>query len=139
MKVNYFRYASRETYFDTLVKLKQAIKVKRPRKLASQVVLLHNNAQPHTAALTQSLLKDFKRGHIPPPSILPGHCSFQLPYISGLKKDLGGRQFVHKESLKKVVIDYFAKQDDAWYAAGIEKLIPGYDKCLEKYGDYVEK
>ena len=48
-----------ETYCETLKKLRRAIQNKRRGMLTSGLVLLHDNARPHTAARTQALLQKF--------------------------------------------------------------------------------
>jgi len=49
-----------ETYCETLKKLQRAIENKRRGMLTLGVVLLHDNASPHTAARTQALLQKFR-------------------------------------------------------------------------------
>ncbi len=51
---------SRDTYFDTLNNLWNAIKSKCPDLLSRKLCLLHDNAKYHTAYLIKFLLKDFK-------------------------------------------------------------------------------
>ncbi len=47
-------------YCETLLKLRNALKSKRPGKLSRGVILLHDNARPHTANLTKGCLQKFK-------------------------------------------------------------------------------
>ncbi|GBM18588.1 hypothetical protein AVEN_37238-1 [Araneus ventricosus] len=49
-----------EVYCRTLKKLKRAIQNKRRGLLSSGVVLLHDNARPHTAVRTGEVLRKFK-------------------------------------------------------------------------------
>ncbi len=65
------RTVTADTYFDILMHLRQAIKEKRRRLLLDGLVLMHDNAQPHTAMLTTSLLVDFKWGVFPQPPYAP--------------------------------------------------------------------
>ncbi len=53
------------------MRLRQAIKEKRCGLLLEDVVLMCDNAQPHTATLTTSLLADFKWDVFPRPSYSP--------------------------------------------------------------------
>jgi transposase len=48
-----------EVYCETLKKLHRAIRNKRCGMLTSGVVLLHQNAGPHTVACTRALLEHF--------------------------------------------------------------------------------
>jgi hypothetical protein len=34
---------------------------------------------------------------------------------------------------------WFASQEASFYDAGIQKLVPRYDKCLKNGGNYVKK
>jgi len=46
-----------EVYCETLNKLRRSIQNKWHRMLAKGIVLLHNNARPHTVACTNALMK----------------------------------------------------------------------------------
>jgi histone-lysine N-methyltransferase SETMAR len=48
-----------QVYCETLKELRRAIQKERRGRLTSGVVLLHDNARPHTAARTQALLVHF--------------------------------------------------------------------------------
>jgi hypothetical protein len=59
-------------YCETLTKQRRAIQNKRRGMLTRGVVLLHDNARPHTAAQTQALIMSFgweqmNHTHTPPP------------------------------------------------------------------------
>jgi hypothetical protein len=54
-----------------------------------------------------------------------------------LKTFLGGRRFHDK--VKEAINMWFALQAASFYDAGIQKLVPCYDKCLNNGGKYVEK
>jgi hypothetical protein len=55
-----------------------------------------------------------------------------------LKTFFGGRLFDDDE-FKKAVITWFASQAASFNVAGIQKLVPRSDKCLNNGGIYVEK
>jgi hypothetical protein len=55
-----------------------------------------------------------------------------------LKSFLGGRQ-LHDDEVKEAVNTWFVSQAAFFYDAGIQKLVPRYDKCLNNGGNYVEK
>jgi hypothetical protein len=56
-----------------------------------------------------------------------------------LKTFLGGRWFHDDNGVKEAVNTWFASQAASFYDAGIQKLVPRYDKCLDNGGNYVEK
>ncbi len=44
-----------------------------------------------------------------------------------------------EEDLQRAVVEFFAKQDDEWYSAGIHKLVSHCNKGFDEQGNYVEK
>jgi histone-lysine N-methyltransferase SETMAR len=56
-----------------------------------------------------------------------------------LKTFLVGRWFHNENKVKEAVYTWFASQAESFYDAGIQKLVPYYDKCLKNGGNYVEK
>ncbi len=52
---------------------------------------------------------------------------------------MGGKKFLSDQEVKSVVNSYLTKLNKSFYRTGIEKLVQRYDKCLNLYGDYVEK
>ncbi len=62
-----------------------AIKSKRPGKLSKKVAYLHDNGDPHTAKITQCLLKQVK-WDFQIPTILNRSGDVQLPPFSLVKK-----------------------------------------------------
>jgi hypothetical protein len=55
-----------------------------------------------------------------------------------LKTFLDGRRF-HDHEVKEAVKTWPASQVASFYNAGIQKLMPFYDKCLNNGGNYVKK
>jgi histone-lysine N-methyltransferase SETMAR len=56
-----------------------------------------------------------------------------------LKTFLSGWRFHDDKKVKKAVNTWFELQAASFYNAGIQKLVPRYDKCLNNGGNYVEK
>jgi hypothetical protein len=55
-----------------------------------------------------------------------------------LKKHLGGRRFTTDE-VQQAVTSWLQALDTDFFYAGRDALVYQWDKCLGKYGDYVEK
>jgi hypothetical protein len=55
-----------------------------------------------------------------------------------LKTFFGGRRCHYENDIKEAVNTWFASQAASFYYAGIQKLVPRYDKCLNIGGNYVE-
>ncbi|GBN42142.1 hypothetical protein AVEN_247289-1 [Araneus ventricosus] len=61
-------------YGQTLRKLQKAIQNKRRGMLTEEILLLHDNARPHTAAQTRALLDSFGWEVLDHPSLQPRPC-----------------------------------------------------------------
>ena len=126
-------------YFETLKKLRRAIQNKRRGMLSATILLLHNNARPHSAAHTQDLVTSFKceqMDHTPySPDLSPSDYHLFLQ----LKKFLGSKRFDDDDDLKDAVQKWLTSQAAAFYEEGIQKLVPCYYKCLNNGGECVGK
>jgi len=128
-----------ETYCQILKDLRASLYRKRPGLKAETVFLIHDNARPHTSALTQNLLTQFKWEIFKHPPYSPDCAPSDFWLFPKLKQALGGKKFKTDAEVKLAVNDFFRKQSPEFYAMGIEKLVPRYNKCLDLGGEYVEK
>ncbi|KAJ4426673.1 hypothetical protein ANN_26471 [Periplaneta americana] len=126
-------------YCETLRKLRRAIQNKRRGMLSRGVVLLHDNARPHTAASTRELLDQFGWEIFDHPPYSPELAPSDFHLFTKLKDFLGGTRFGSDEELKKTVNTWLNELAAEEYNTGILKLVNRYDKCLNVGGDYVEK
>ncbi|GBL68652.1 Histone-lysine N-methyltransferase SETMAR [Araneus ventricosus] len=107
--------------------------------LSGGIVLLHDNARPHTAAATQELLDQFgcEIFDHPPYSWDLAPSDFHL--FLKLREFLGGKRFGGDEELENAVTTWLNELAAEDYDMGILKIVDRYDKCLNVGGDYVEK
>jgi len=56
-----------------------------------------------------------------------------------LKQHISGERFPDDEAVERAVCVWFQQQTKEFYAAGFQGLVKWWDKCLNLYGDYVEK
>ncbi len=56
-----------------------------------------------------------------------------------MKEAFGGQRFDTTEEICAAVTSYYKHLDGTHYILGIQKLAMRYEKCLERYGNYVEK
>jgi hypothetical protein len=97
--------------------------------------MLHDNAFPHIAAATQDLITTFGWEQFNHPPYSPDLVPSDFHVFLHLKTFLSGQQF-HDDEVKEAVNTWFASQAATFYNAGIQKLVPRYDKCLNKGGNY---
>ncbi|GFV32291.1 histone-lysine N-methyltransferase SETMAR [Trichonephila clavipes] len=126
-------------YCATLTKLRHAIQNKRRGLLTSGVLLLHDNARPHSAINTQNLIRSFGWEQIDHPPYSPDLAPSDFHLFLYLKEFFGGKRFDTADEVKEEIQDLLSSQAADVYDLGIQKLVERYDKCLNKYGEYVEK
>ncbi len=72
-------------------------------------------------------------------------CVFSIPRTFRLflfplpKADVGAKRFAQTVDVEAYTRKFFTKFDTLQYALGIHKFIHQYDKCLNVYGNYIEK
>jgi hypothetical protein len=107
--------------------------------LTSSVVLLHDNAHPHTAAHTRALLVHFNWELFVNTPYSPDLTLSNDHLFTFLKNWLGSQRFNNNEELMEGIKTRLSSQAADFLDTGIQKLIPRSDKCLNSGGDYVEK
>jgi hypothetical protein len=68
-------------------------------------------------------------------SIIPPYSPDLAPSDLHLKTFLGSRRFHDDDEVKEAINMWFASQVASFYNAGIQKLVPHYDKCLNIGGN----
>jgi hypothetical protein len=59
--------------------------------------------------------------------------------IIGPLKHLSGERFPYDDAVERAVHVWFRQQPQEFYAAVFQGLVKWWDKCLNLYGDYIEK
>src|SRR5215469_14665871 len=106
--------------------------------LSRGVVMIHDNARPHTAAATQNLIT-FGWEQFDPPPYSPDLAPSDFHLFLHLKSFLAGQRFHDDNEVKEAVTTCFASQAASFYDEGIQKLVQRYERCLNNGGNYVEK
>jgi histone-lysine N-methyltransferase SETMAR len=101
--------------------------------------MFHDNARPHTAAAMQDLITTFGWEQFDHPPYSPYLAPSDFHEFLHLKTFLGGRRFHDDNEVKEAVNTWFALQAASFYNAGIQKLVPCYNNCLNNGGNYVKK
>jgi [histone H3]-lysine36 N-dimethyltransferase SETMAR len=126
-------------YCDTLIKLRRAIQNKRRGLLSTGIVLLHDNARPHTADRTVQLLQKFHWEIFDHAPYSPNLAPSDYHLFMHLKKWLASQRFETDDELQTGVNEWFKTLAADFFDTGIKNLVPRYQKCVEVNGDYVEK
>ena len=127
------------TYCETLNKLKEAIRRKRPGRLREGVVLLHDNATPHTANMTKQWLQHFGWEILPHPPYSPDLAPLDFHLFGHLKRHLSGVRFDTDEEVVADVKGWLRSLDTQFFKDGMLALLHRWQKCLDVNGDCFEK
>ncbi|GBN45965.1 Histone-lysine N-methyltransferase SETMAR [Araneus ventricosus] len=107
--------------------------------LTDGILLLHDNARPHTAAQTRALLASFGWEVLDHHPYSPDLATSDFHLFCHLKHHLGGNHYNDDERVKTAVTSWLLEQATSFYEEGIQNLVVRYDKCLNKLGSFVEK
>ena len=125
-------------YASLLHKLRDAIK-KRRGMLSRGVLLLHDNAPVHTAAVAKAAVKECGFEEIEHPPYSPDLALHDYYLFSKLKKDLRGKKFDGDEEVKTAVMEHFTDKEPEYILKGIELLAHRRENYVEIKGDYIGK
>jgi len=107
--------------------------------LITTILLLHDNARPHSAPQTQDLITSIRWEQRDHPSYSPDLSPSDFHLFLHLKNFLGVKRFDDDDDLNDAVQKWLTSQAAALYEEGIQKRVPRHDKCLNNGGEYVEK
>jgi histone-lysine N-methyltransferase SETMAR len=111
--------------------LKPAICSKRIGRLSEGVLLLHNNAHPHTVAHTFETLRKLKWEVTEHPGHSPDLAPSDFHLFGQLKEALGGRRF-RCDNMKNSAHQWLCAQPKDFYYDGIKKLVGCWKNVLKK-------
>jgi len=119
--------------------LNSAIGSKRRGRLSKRVLLLHNNARPHTAAHTVDTLRALKFEVLKHPPYRPASAPWDFHLFGPMKEHLRGQKFADDNEVTEAVQSWSKATPKSFFLEGIRKLVDRWTKCIAKQGDYVEK
>jgi histone-lysine N-methyltransferase SETMAR len=96
-------------------------------------------ARPHSANQTTATLRSFKWEVLQHPPYSPDLAPSDFHLFGPLKHHLSGERFPDDDTVERAVRAWCRQQPKEFYAADFQGLVKRWDKCLNLYGDYVEK
>lgn len=126
-----------DTYESSLKTLNEKLRTQRPNK--KKIILLHDNARPHTAKKIKKLISDLKWELLEHPPYSPDLSPSDYFLFSPLKNYLRGIRYPNSEELEFSIRNWFEKQSLDFFEKGIYKLPERWKSCISKEGDYFEK
>ena len=123
-------------YIETIKNLRR--RVCRVRGSTSQILLLHDDARPHTACTTIDALETLKFEVLSHPPYSPDLAPSDFHFCPHLKRDLKRTHFTSDDEVKQAVTS-IKRRTPEFFIDGMRKLVLRWGKCIEQQGDYVEK
>lgn len=125
-----------QLYSSQLERLNEKIEEKRPD--LKKVILLHDNARPHTAKLTRSTIHSLNWELLPHPPYSPDLAPTDYHLFRSMQHSLDGEHFHDDEDLKKWLQNYFDSKPKIFYERGIRQLPTKWAKIIENNGNYFD-
>ncbi|GFW65311.1 uncharacterized protein TNCV_395771 [Trichonephila clavipes] len=72
-------------------------------------------------------------------ALIPNLAPSDFHLVPGMKNWLAAQRFDDDKELRVCVTDWLRSQAAEFYDKGILKLAHRYEKCINLFGDYVEK
>jgi histone-lysine N-methyltransferase SETMAR len=108
--------------------LKPKLRIKRRGLLSKGVVILHDNACPHSSAHTVDTLQKLHFEVLKHPPYSPDLAPSNFHLFGPLKAALRGRRFTSDEEVKTATHSWLAAQPKTFFNKGILKLADRWTK-----------
>jgi [histone H3]-lysine36 N-dimethyltransferase SETMAR len=128
-----------DRYVHSLELPQKELRKSRPGKLQSRILLLQDNARPHTAKTTLAAIRQKKWELLPHPPYSPDLAPSDYWLFGPMKDSLRGQRYETEKALMADLRKWIQAQSKDWFAAGLRKLPERWHKCIEEHGGYVEK
>ena len=127
-------------YFsEVMANLHNAVRYKRPGKLALRPLLLIDNAPAHSSEIGRAAIRNAKFVQLDHPAYSPDLAPSDFFLFRDLKKYLRGQRFGTREELIAQTENWFDKRPSDYYESGLKMLPVRWNKCFVNNGAYFEK
>jgi histone-lysine N-methyltransferase SETMAR len=129
-----------ERYSTQLTRLSQNLDRMRPWKGKGPrpVYLLHDNARPHIAKMTQQTLMNLNWNVLPHPAYSPDLAPTDYHLFRSLEHSISGKTFKNAVEVRKNVGDFFDSKNEQWFRDGIHQLSDRWKTVVENEGNYFQ-
>jgi histone-lysine N-methyltransferase SETMAR len=107
--------------------------------LSKGVVFLRDNARPHIAARTNTLIKFFNWESFDHPPYRPDLAPVDYSLFTNMKVWLATQRFNTNQELMDGFSNWLHNLAAPFFDGGLQKLVSLYDKCLNVDGNYLKK
>jgi hypothetical protein len=120
-------------------KLRKRMRIVRSNRIMKDVLLLHDNARPHTSLRTREAIAKMLWNVLPRPAhsphLTPSDCHLFRP----VKDALRGCHFADDKELRQSFRDVHRSRGWEFYSISIQRLTQCWKTCVENDGNFVQK
>lgn len=129
-----------ERYCQQLQLLSEQIVQQRPYSGHGRrpIILLHDNARPHTAIMTRNALKELKWEILPHPAYSPDIAPSDYHMFRSMQHGLSGTHFRNQHEVVNWVDQWIASKDQTFFQRGIATLPERWSKVVQSEGNYFQ-
>lgn len=132
------RTITANVYCQQLDRLMCALVSKRPALVNRKgVILLHDNARPHTALATQKKIKEFGWEVIDHPPYSPDIAPSDYHLFRSLQNYLSGKNFDSRLAIEMAIDSFFGSKSEDFFRSGIMALPNRWQRVIENNGHYI--
>ena len=126
-----------QLYSEQLERLAEAIQEGDPNR-RHKVILLHDNARPHTAKITKAKLQELGFEILSHPPYSPDLAPSDFHLFRSLANVLMGQIFEDEDELESWLDEWIAGKSADFFKRGIEKLPERWEEVINSGGEYIE-
>jgi histone-lysine N-methyltransferase SETMAR len=120
-----------DLYIQTLKKLQKHLRRVQPHKNVFEILLQHNNAQPHTSLKTQEAITKLGWTVLPHAPYIPDLAPSDFHLFEALKDAIRGKRFGSDDKVTEEEKKWLRVQDSDWHKTGIHALVSHWRKAVK--------
>lgn len=127
-----------EVYCKQLERVQEALIKKHPALVnRKKVVLLHDNARPHVAKVTQKKIQELGWEVLPHPAYSPDLAPTDYHLFRSMQHHLAGKHYKKEKEVETILEEYFHSKSEKFYSDGIRSLPKRWQEVVDNNGDYI--
>lgn len=136
--LDYGQTVDSNCYCQQLDRLADALLQTRPDLVNRQgVILLHDNARPHTSKVTQQKIRELGYEVLPHPAYSPDISPSDYYLFRSMQHFLKGKTFVNNDEVKSSLQSFFDEKSPKFFADGIQSLLKRWQMIVNNDGEYI--
>ena len=133
--LDYGQTVTADLYSNQLDRVDQALK--RQGLDTSKTKLIHDNARPHIAKLTEKKIDELGWELLPHPPYSPDLAPSNYHMFRSMQHSLAGKKFENHDEIRIWVSSFFKSKPAKFYEEGIHSLRQRWRRVIDDEGEYL--